>query len=371
MPNNFFYFLSSSPLSPQPSNLASLPARWLQSGRQALGTLQRACLQRARLQPNRRQSASQVQGMAADSSHKPAGVLRAPRRFVVQQFTSRLTTPSSPIKRSVIGRSLIGRTRIGRQYWAIALVAACLAALPLGQRQNPSSSFGSGAMGITAGRPGAEAGDPVQFSAEELKELQRRFGVHGPQPRLTQLLSEGIDQLQPLRNNTLARIEELRPVIRKESARRQVNPVFVAAVLFDEMRHAKPGEDLPIAARSGLFSTHGPAQLGVGELIHQGLLAADASPEQLATAREQLLDPDTNVRVLVGKFARLSRDLGLPQGRMLQASRSARDAKAIATLAYLHNGKLDYPRRILRSMDDPELHAALFGDRKQPIPPLI
>ena len=361
MPNNFFYFLSSSPSSPQPSNLASLPARWFQSGRQALGTLQRACLQRTRLQPNRRQSASQVQGMAADSSYKPAGVLRAPRRFFVQQLTSRLTTPSRPINRSVIGR----------HYWAIALVAACLAALPLGQRQNPNSSFGSGAMGITAGRADPEAGDPVQFSAEELKELQRRFGVHGPQPRLTQLLSEGIDQLQPLRNNTLARIEELRPVIRKESARRQVNPVFVAAVLFDEMRHAKPGEDLPIAARSGLFSTHGPAQLGVGELIHQGLLAADASPEQLATAREQLLDPDTNVRVLVGKFARLSRDLGLPQGRMLQASRSARDAKAIATLAYLHNGKLDYPRRILRSMDDPELHAALFGDRKQPIPPLI
>ena len=376
MPNNFFYFLSSSPLSPQPSNLASLPTRWLQSGRQALGSLQRACLKRACLQLSCRQSAPQLQGMAADSSDKPAGVLRAPRRFFVQQPTSRLNTPSRPInhsvfRRSVFRRSVIGFPLIWRQYWAIALVAACLAALPLGQRQNPSSSFGAGAMGITAGRADPEAGDPVQFSAEELKELQRRFGVHGPQPRLTQLLSEGIDQLQPLRNNTLARIEELRPVIRQESARRQVNPVFVAAVLFDEMRHAKPGEDLPIAARSGLFSTHGPAQLGVGELIHQGLLPADATPEQIATAREQLLDPDTNVRVLAGKFARLSRDLGLPKGRMLQASLSARDAKAIATLAYLHNGKLDYPRRILRSMDDPELHAVLFGDRKQPIPPLI
>ncbi len=356
MPNNFLYFLSSPPLSPQSSNLASPPAHWLQSGRQALGNLQRACLQLSC-----RQGASRGQGMAAESSDRRAGVRQAPRRSFAQQLTDRLKTGSRRINRRVIGR----------QYWAIALVAASLAALPLGQRQNPSSSFGSGAMGITAGRPGAEVGDPVQFSAEELKELQRRFGVHGPQPRLTQLLSDGIDQLQPLRNNTLARIEELRLVIRQESARRQVNPVFVAAVLFDEMRHAKPGEDLPIAARSGLFSTHGPAQLGVGELIHQGLLAADASPEQLATAREQLLDPDTNVRVLVGKFARLSRDLGLPQGRMLQASRSGRDAKAIATLAYLHNGKLDYPRRILRSMEDPELHAALFGDRQQPIPPLI
>lgn len=213
--------------------------------------------------------------------------------------------------------------------------------------------------------------DPLQFSAAELSELKRRFGVHGPQPRLAQLFSSGIDQLEPLRAHTLGRIADLRPVILAECQKKRVNPMLVAAVLFDEMRHAKPGEDLPIAARSGLFSTHGPAQLGVGELIHQGLLAADASPEQLAAARELLLDPDTNVRVLVGKFARLSRDLGLPQGRMLQASRSPRDAKGIATLAYLHNGKLDYPRRILRSMDDPELHAVLFGDRKQPITPLI
>ena len=26
--------------------------------------------------------------------------------------------------------------------------------------------------------------DPTTFTAEELKELQRRFGVHGPQPKL-------------------------------------------------------------------------------------------------------------------------------------------------------------------------------------------
>ena len=40
--------------------------------------------------------------------------------------------------------------------------------------------------------------------------------------------------------------------------------------------------------------------------------------------------------------------LGLPddpESLMLQASRSYLDAKAIATLTYLHNGKLDYPAR--------------------------
>ena len=38
--------------------------------------------------------------------------------------------------------------------------------------------------------------DPVDFTPEELQELHRRFGVHGPQPRLAQLFTTGIDQLQ-------------------------------------------------------------------------------------------------------------------------------------------------------------------------------
>ena len=40
-------------------------------------------------------------------------------------------------------------------------------------------------------------------------------------------------------------------------------------------------------------------------------------------------------------------------------------------LAYLHNGKLDYPRRILRYMQDPQLHALLYGERKRATSALI
>jgi hypothetical protein len=213
--------------------------------------------------------------------------------------------------------------------------------------------------------------DPLDFSTEELKELNRRFGVHGPQPRLAQLFTEGLDQLQPLRSRTLGRLEELRPVILSESARHNINPMLVAAVLFDELQHAKPGEDLPIAARSGLFSTHGPAQLSVGEMVKQGLLEAAAGPEEVQEARLQLLDPDRNVQVLVGKFARLMRALSLDEGRLLIASGSPRDAKALATLAYLHNGKLDYPGRILRYMQDAELHGLIYGTRSPKTSPLI
>lgn len=226
----------------------------------------------------------------------------------------------------------------------------------------------SGSISTPSGEGGQA--DPLQFSAAELRELQRRFGVHGPQPQLAQLFTSGIDQLEPLRAHTLGRIADLRPVILAESQRQRVNPMLVAAVLFDEMRHAKPGEDLPLAAHSGLFRTHGPAQLGLGEMVHQGLLRPDASEAEITRARDDLLDPERNVVLLVGKFARLSRELKLPK-RPLEASSSQRDAKALATLAYLHNGKLDYPRRILRTMQDPELHALLYSSRKPEPAPLI
>ena len=213
--------------------------------------------------------------------------------------------------------------------------------------------------------------DPVDFSPEELRELNRRFGVHGPQPAIAQLFTEGLDQLQPLRHHTLSRLEELRPLILRHSARHRINPMLVAAVLFDEMHHAKPGEDSPIAVRSGLFQTQGPAQLSVGEMVKQGLLLENATPEQIQEARFQLLDPDQNVELLVGKFARLSTSLKLPRGRMLIASGNPKDAKGLATLAYLHNGKLDYPARILRYMQDPALHEILYSEKQPRLSPLI
>jgi len=271
-------------------------------------------------------------------------------------------------------RPVRGSRRAG---WFCAAVIT-LTLVPLASRERPPSPLAPSpepTARSASGSPGLVAvpftADPLHFTPEELQELQRRFGVHGPQPRLAQLFTEGIDQFQPLRTHTLQRLEELRPVILQECRRRNINPVFVSAVLFDEMRHAKPGENHPVAAHSGLFRTHGPGQVAVSEMIHQGLVPPDATEEQIAAARTQLLDPSTNVKVLVGKFARLRQELGLPRGRVLQASRSPGDAKGLATLAYLHNGKLDYPGRILRSMQDPALHALLFSDRKTPLPSLI
>jgi hypothetical protein len=213
--------------------------------------------------------------------------------------------------------------------------------------------------------------DPLHFSAAELEDLQRHFGVHGAQPRLAQLFTEGIDQLVPLRSHTLQELEDLKGVILSESKRHRINPMLVTAVLFDELQHAKPGENTRLAAESGLFQTHGPAQLSLGELQKQGLLSENPTPDQITAGRRLLLDPDSNVQVLVGQFARLSHSLGLPRHRALEASGNPFDAKALATLAYLHNGKLDYPGRILRYMQNPELHALLFGNRRTTTSPLI
>jgi hypothetical protein len=84
-----------------------------------------------------------------------------------------------------------------------------------------------------------------------------------------------------------------------------------------------------------------------------------------------LLNPEQNVQLLAGKLQRLKRELGLSPQAALQASRSYLDAKAIATLSYLHNGKLDYPARVLRYMQDPELHGLIYGKRVTPLPHLI
>ena len=47
------------------------------------------------------------------------------------------------------------------------------------------------------------------------------------------------------------------------------------------------------------------------------------------------------------------------------------EAKAIATLAYLHNGKLDYPARILRYMQDPALHGLIYSQQRSALGGLI
>lgn len=213
--------------------------------------------------------------------------------------------------------------------------------------------------------------DPTDFSATELQQLQKRFGVHGPQTPLAQLFTAGLDHWAPLRGHTLNRLAELMPRVRHEAKEKSLNPMFLTAILYDELQHAKPGEDSTLAINSGIFQTHGPAQIGVEELIHQGILPKDPTPKQLEWGRNELLNPEKNVTILAGKMQRLIKALEKNPKPNLNASTSYRDAHLIATLAYLHNGKLDYPTRILKYMQDPALHALVYSRLKPAVVSII
>ena len=133
------------------------------------------------------------------------------------------------------------RHRSRRNLWAwfgaASTALASLAAYPLIQ-----SSLKPGPSVAVDRVDSSSQSDPTSFSPEELQELQRRFGVHGPQPPLARLFTKGVDQFTPLRNHTVTRLHSLQPVIQQQSRRTGLNPMLLAAILFDEMQHAKPGK---------------------------------------------------------------------------------------------------------------------------------
>ena len=109
------------------------------------------------------------------------------------------------------------------------------------------------------------------------------------------------------------------------------------------------------------METHGPAQIGVSELIHQNRLPANTTQDEITRAGNPILDPEMNITLLAAKFQRLKLALGLLENLTLQRSSSYLYAKAKAILTYLNNGKLNYPARVLSYMQDPQLHTLIYG----------
>ena len=116
-----------------------------------------------------------------------------------------------------------GRALHQRRFGLVALLVG-LAAIPFAVTPNRQllllDQGLSGSISTPVGE--GEPSDPLRFSASELLELKRRFGVHGPQPRLAQLFTSGIDQLEPLRTHTVGRIADLQPLIIAECRRQRV-----------------------------------------------------------------------------------------------------------------------------------------------------
>ena len=208
---------------------------------------------------------------------------------------------------------------------------------------------------------------PAAFSEEELAILQRRFGVHGPQAAIAQWVTEQLDRFPLRREQTLDLIAQHRGTILQVAHEEQVNPMFLAAILFDEINHVKPGDDLLVSL--GIGKTIGLAQLSVDELRQQGRLAADPDrdPNYQARAQAYLSDPENNIRTLALKVRRIQTMLGIPVNRPLTISHGYRDARRMALIALLHNGKADYPARILEYMEDSALHEAIYQRRIYPL----
>ena len=140
--------------------------------------------------------------------------------------------------------------------WTTALLATAASLCLVGQWSHPVAEVGDQAPVVVEYRL-----EPTDFSPEELKLLQRRLGVHGHQTQLAKLFTTGVDQLQPLRASTIGGVRELKPVILSKAAGHQFNPMLITSVLFDEIQHSRPGENLAFMAHFGLVKTHGAAKI--------------------------------------------------------------------------------------------------------------
>ena len=74
--------------------------------------------------------------------------------------------------------------------WTTALLATAASLCLVGQCSQPIVESGDQTPVVAQDRL-----EPTDFSFEELKLLQRCYGVRGPQTQLAQLFTSGVDQL--------------------------------------------------------------------------------------------------------------------------------------------------------------------------------
>ena len=72
--------------------------------------------------------------------------------------------------------------------WSAAFLATAASLCLVGQWSHPVAEHGDQAPVLVD-----DSLEHTDFSPEELKLLQRRFGVHGPQTQLAQLFNSGVD----------------------------------------------------------------------------------------------------------------------------------------------------------------------------------
>ena len=132
------------------------------------------------------------------------------------------------------------------------------------------------------------------------------------------LISNTVSNIPLTQEMTYKKLETLVPYIKKASRQFNIPENVIAAVLYEEILHRKPVD----------VKTFGVAQLGVNELVKQGL-----------PPKQQLLEDDeVSVWLLASKLRRLQNETG-----------SLKDA------IILHNGYYDYYDSVKKSAKNPIL----------------
>ena len=132
------------------------------------------------------------------------------------------------------------------------------------------------------------------------------------------VISTVVSNVPMTRAMSYEKLETLVPYIKKASKQFNIPENVIAAVLYEEILHRKPVD----------VKTFGVAQLGLNELIKQGL----------PPKRELLDDDEVSVWLLASKLRRLQNETG-----------SLRDA------IILHNGYYDYYDSVKKTAKDSKI----------------
>ena len=145
-----------------------------------------------------------------------------------------------------------------------------------------------------------------------------------------------------------------------------IEPLFMASIIYEEQSHLLPFEELNDSKGSG--TSIGLSQVGVGELIKQGFYpnipidspVSKLSSEQLQQGRNYLVNPKNNIKILAKQIQRLQNKLGYSPETL--KSNTYFGSHALSKIAYIHNGFSDYPRRIMDYMKSDDIKKALNGN---------
>lgn len=248
---------------------------------------------------------------------------------------------------------------------------------------------------------------PGEFTPQEARELTRQ-GLRQEQGPLGQVGTVVVDATDWKHENALYTIDAHAATIQAVAQKYNLNPLVLGAILYDEIRHVKPViEDITMAM--GKAQTFGMAQLGNQELVRQGFFDKDLgslikqgaydqdvqrlkqagkipagvqprsltptqlrkylNPDQVLARFPQsliqkgiteLMDPYKNIERLGQQLDRIRREQGMPRSESLNTG-SYKDEHQIARVVAFHNGRLDYPPKILENMRLDELKQAVAG----------